>query len=148
LGDGSDGKGVRVRVAGLVFHEDEILIVEHGEGAKVWACFPGGRMESGESPEDCLLRELAEELQLSCTVEYLAGVGDFIDRHSHTLELFFKCSASSKEIVVNEVELRSARFVKIAELDEWTIYPVEVSARIVQIFSSSHADAIYFGRFS
>lgn len=78
---------VRVRVAGLVFFKDEILIVEHADGANVWACFPGGRMMPGETPEDCLRRELAEELRLTCTVESLMGVGDFVDVDSRSLEL-------------------------------------------------------------
>ncbi|WP_211387594.1 NUDIX domain-containing protein [Agrobacterium tumefaciens] len=141
-------KRIRVRVAGLVFYQDEILIVEHGNGSDVWACFPGGRMEPGESPEECISRELLEELQLPCTVEYLAGVGDFIDTNSHNLELFFKCSVRSKEIVIDQEELRSAQFVNVADLGKWTIYPLEVTEKIGRIYSATDADAIYFGRFS
>ena len=57
--------------AGIVYdREGRILICQRGEGrnnAHLWE-FPGGKLEPGESPEDCLIRELAEELSLPVTV--------------------------------------------------------------------------------
>ncbi len=57
--------------AGIVHDRDgRILICQRGEGrhnAHLWE-FPGGKLEPGESPEDCLVRELQEELSLSVTV--------------------------------------------------------------------------------
>ena len=57
--------------AGIVYdREGRILICQRGEGrnnAHLWE-FPGGKLEPGESAEDCLIRELAEELSLPVTV--------------------------------------------------------------------------------
>ena len=57
--------------AGIVFdREGRILICQRGEGrnnAHLWE-FPGGKLESGESAKDCLVRELMEELSLPVTV--------------------------------------------------------------------------------
>lgn len=44
-------------------------------------CFPGGRMEPGESPVDCALRETREELGLSSGVRVIAPL-DFLIRGS------------------------------------------------------------------
>lgn len=41
-------------------------------------CFPGGRMEQGESPEICALRETEEELQIAPEQVELWGRTDFI----------------------------------------------------------------------
>lgn len=41
-------------------------------------CFPGGRMESGESPAACALRETEEELAIPPAEIQLLGEGDFI----------------------------------------------------------------------
>lgn len=41
-------------------------------------CFPGGRMESGESPAACVLRETEEELAIPPAEIQLLGEGDFI----------------------------------------------------------------------
>jgi 8-oxo-dGTP diphosphatase len=60
---------IRVTCA-VVFHENKILVTQRGPGMKQpfkWE-FPGGKMEPGESEENCILRELEEELQISVTL--------------------------------------------------------------------------------
>ncbi|MBQ8312674.1 MAG: HAD-IA family hydrolase [Clostridia bacterium] len=53
--------------AGIIRRQDgRVLICQRGEGrnnAHLWE-FPGGKIEAGESPCDCLRRELLEELAL------------------------------------------------------------------------------------
>jgi len=59
--------------AALILRADKILIARRpgqDELAGLWE-FPGGKMEAGESPEECLRREIREELALTITV------GDF-----------------------------------------------------------------------
>jgi 8-oxo-dGTP diphosphatase len=58
-GDAAAGVGV------IVVRGEQVLFgLRHGShGAGTWS-FPGGRIESGESAEDCALRELKEETGL------------------------------------------------------------------------------------
>ena len=56
--------------AGLVEREGQILITQRKAGshlAGLWE-FPGGKREAGESWEDCLIRELLEELAITVRV--------------------------------------------------------------------------------
>ncbi len=61
-----------VRSAGLRHHTSEV-------------CFPGGRMEKGESPVDCALRETYEELGIPSQSIEIIGQLDFIYLRSEGL---------------------------------------------------------------
>ncbi|MEM6973510.1 MAG: (deoxy)nucleoside triphosphate pyrophosphohydrolase [Pseudomonadota bacterium] len=60
-------KLVLVAAVALVDPDNRVLLAERPAGksmAGLWE-FPGGKVESDESPESCLLRELDEELGVS-----------------------------------------------------------------------------------
>lgn len=57
-------------VAGLFEHAGRYLVARRGSGtsnAGLWE-FPGGKIEDGETPEEALRREAAEELGTECRV--------------------------------------------------------------------------------
>lgn len=56
--------------AALVVHNQKILIAQRnsvGRFANKWE-FPGGKIDQGETPQQCLQRELQEELGLTTTI--------------------------------------------------------------------------------
>lgn len=56
--------------AGLVFRDGKLLITQRRPGdhlAGLWE-FPGGKRDAGETFEDCLVRELQEELGITVAV--------------------------------------------------------------------------------
>jgi mutator protein MutT len=85
-------KAVEV-VAGLVLREGKLLITQRPLDAHLgglWE-FPGGKRGAGESPEDCLRRELQEELGIEVQVGDL--VASILHRYPEkTVDLkFFRC---------------------------------------------------------
>lgn len=57
----------------LVIYGDAILLTRNA-GADHWS-LPGGKIEMGETPKECVVRELREELDLSISkVDYKLGV--------------------------------------------------------------------------
>ena len=85
--------------AGLVFHQQKLLITQRLEGshlAGLWE-FPGGKREPGERFEDCLARELREELGIE------VALGQLFEELTHeyperTVHLkFFLCRLAKGE---------------------------------------------------
>jgi 8-oxo-dGTP diphosphatase len=85
--------------AGLIFRNGQLLITQrHADShlGGLWE-FPGGKREAGESFEECLVRELREELGIE------VSVGQLLESITHTypekvVQLkFFMCSLISGE---------------------------------------------------
>jgi len=65
--------------AGLIFHSGKLLITQRHADAHLgglWE-FPGGKRESNETFEQCLVRELSEELGVE------VAVGELFERVTH-----------------------------------------------------------------
>ena len=77
--------------AGLIWRKGKLLIAQRpSEGllGGLWE-FPGGKQESGESLEECLVREIREELGIAIAVEeYLTCVDHGYSHFSITLHAF------------------------------------------------------------
>jgi 8-oxo-dGTP diphosphatase len=63
-----------VAACALVDTDGRVLLAQRPQGkqlAGLWE-FPGGKVETGETPEDCLVRELREEIGIETKVACLA----------------------------------------------------------------------------
>jgi len=92
--------------AAVIEKDGKILIARRKQkdplGGK-WE-FPGGKLESGETPEACLKRELREELGIETRVEEFLCSSRFVYRHIAIELLAYRTSYVSGEITLNEHE--------------------------------------------
>lgn len=95
-------------VAGVLIHQGKVLCVKKGETKYAYTShhweFPGGKVETGETPEEALKRELREELDCEVKVENMLITvrHDYTD-FSLTMEAFV-CHPLSEQIVLKEHE--------------------------------------------
>ena len=101
----TDLKRKNIHVACAVIERNSLVLVAQRSAAMSlplkWE-FPGGKIEPGESLEECLCREIVEELGVSIEVSRSLQP----TRHEYpdlTVTLYpFICSTSTDEITVNE----------------------------------------------
>jgi 8-oxo-dGTP diphosphatase len=83
------GNKVRLRVCGLCWEGNSLLLVKHQMGnGDLWAP-PGGGVEYQESLDEALKREFFEETGLKINVEKFLFGCEFIKNPLHAVELFF-----------------------------------------------------------
>ena len=84
------GNRLRVRVCGLCWDGDNLLMANHSmaPGNDLWIP-PGGGLEYGDSLEMALKREFLEETGLEVALLQFAFGCEFVKEPLHALELFF-----------------------------------------------------------
>ena len=106
--------------------EKELFATQRGYGEfkDGWE-FPGGKVESGETPEDALVREIKEELDTQISVK------DYIDTIEYDYPTFhlsmrcYQCSVVSGKLTLLEHE--NAKWLKKASLRSVDWLPADIS---------------------
>ncbi|MDB5569103.1 MAG: hydrolase [Hyphomicrobiales bacterium] len=116
-----------VAAAALIDSDDRVLIAQRPPGkalAGLWE-FPGGKVDPGERPEACLIRELAEELDIRVKEDCLAPLTFASHAYDefHLLMPLWVCRRW--EGVVRPLEGQGVKWVRARELRQWPMPPAD-----------------------
>lgn len=117
-----------VVAAALIDRDNRVLIAQRPPGktlAGLWE-FPGGKLTDGETPEQALVRELAEELSIEVCDTCLAP----FTFASHTYEKFhllmplYLCRNWQGDIIPREGQI--LKWVRASRLTEFPMPPADI----------------------
>ncbi len=102
-------------VAGLVEHQDRVLLIQNLGWPSHWWGLVSGFLERGEGPEDGMLREVREELNLEARLQGLIGVYGHPARNQVILAYHLTATGD----FAPGPELAGVKPVPIAKLRPW-----------------------------
>jgi 8-oxo-dGTP diphosphatase len=112
--------------AAILIDNGRVLIARRRPGvsqAGLWE-FPGGKIRPGESPQQCLRREIQEELGVRITVGEFFGESVYAYEHQTIRLLAYRVEVEGGTISANDhAELAWAA---LAELDRYRFCPADI----------------------
>ena len=121
--------------AGLVFREGKLLLTQRYANAHLgglWE-FPGGKREPEETFEQCLHRELKEELGIEVQIHEVVESLDHEYPEKTVLLKFFRCTWRRHE--PQSLGCPAFQWVSVAELDRYE-FPA-ADARLLKMLKAS-----------
>jgi len=116
-----------IEVVAAIIHdaEGQILATQRGYGDwKDWWEFPGGKIESGESSEEALKREIQEELSTDISVDDFFCTVEYDYPKFHLTMHCYLCSLLTEALHLNEHE--AAKWLSKEELDSVRWLPADI----------------------
>jgi 8-oxo-dGTP diphosphatase len=110
----------KIVIAAVIEKDGRILIAKRKRGKQhpgKWE-FPGGTLEEGETHEQCLKRELQEELAIPAEVGELVCTSEYRYTPDYTIRLLaYRTTVTSDNFILNDHE--EVRWVKPTELADY-----------------------------
>lgn len=116
-----------VVTAGIIRKDNKILLAQRKPNSHLgyrWE-FPGGKMEKGESPEACLMREIREEINIEIEVIDIFSVIFHKYNYSPILLLAYLCNYQQGEAIAKDCA--DFRWITIEELSNFSLIEVDIS---------------------
>lgn len=104
-------------VAAIVEREDRLVLVQNKDWPDDWYALVSGFLESEESPEEGILREIREEIHLIAELQSLVGVYPF-DLMNQLLVVYHVTVESEPEV---GDELSDLKEVPVSEVEPWDL---------------------------
>lgn len=112
--------------AAIIRENNKIMICQRGEADEcslLWE-FPGGKLEEGESLEECIIREIKEELELDIEVIsiFAKTLYHFDGKEIHFT--FYNAKISMGDLKLNVHN--AVKWVDIKEMEKYLFMPADI----------------------
>ena len=113
--------------AAIIKRNGRVLIAKRSSTSSLpnkWE-FPGGKIEPGETPEECLKRELWEEFEINVTVEYFFAESVYTYQHGTIKLIAYKVLTDEDINILNAHD--AVQWVPANQLLEYDLAPADIT---------------------
>ncbi|MFT5832123.1 MAG: ADP-ribose pyrophosphatase YjhB (NUDIX family) [Candidatus Paceibacteria bacterium] len=118
---------IHVRCRGVIINKGKLLVVRHT--GKDFLALPGGHLEFGEGPRECVSREILEELGIEPVIGSVMYVNTFTSGSEQSIEFFFEIKNAADYIDLENTHRTHAHeieeYVWVQPTDDCNIMPKE-----------------------
>ena len=132
----------------VVSRDNKILLVKHRKGNRQYWVLPGGRLEYGETFQECAVREIKEETGLEVVVDDFVFLSEAIapDRSRHIVNIYLTAHVVGGVLQVgDEPVLAGVDYVPLDDLNRLTLFPPVGKTVIESLPSSTKGCIKYLG---
>lgn len=144
---------IRIRVCGLLLEDNCLLLAQlHSPviNKLIWTP-PGGGLEFGETMDECLKREFAEETGLKVDVNRLVHINEMINEPFHAVEFYFAVTRTGgtliegrdPELADDEQLLRKIQWKPVDEIANLPLVPENLTGKIQNPDSPAPYDSLF-----
>ena len=133
--------GTIVVTAAIIRQDNLYLIAQRKKGSHQelkWE-FPGGKVEKGEDPEDCLRREIHEELGLFIEIVDIFQVVSHNYGEKHIILLCYMCKITGGE--PRCIDCYDYKWLTLEEMPQYDFAPADIP--VVERLSNSRIRSEY-----
>ena len=113
--------------AAIIFDDDKVLLTNRPNcqtHAGYWE-FPGGKVEQGETPAQCLKREIKEELNIDVMVFDTVYMLDYQYPDKNVSLRFMRCHIKNKQ-KLKALEQQQFAWVERKNLKDYCLLPADI----------------------
>ncbi|HEY9745104.1 MAG TPA: NUDIX hydrolase [Oculatellaceae cyanobacterium] len=142
----------KVRLGVILIRDGKILLVRQNN-RPFWV-FPGGTLEPGEGLEECAIREMKEEVNISVRIKKTLYLADFIREENgeirQTIDVFMLATdEGGTPIMAMDENLNEMGFFTPEEFATLAIQPEVAARQLVKDWATgfSQASGLYLGKY-
>jgi NAD+ diphosphatase len=105
-------------VAAIVEHAGDVILIQNVGWPAHWFGLVTGFLESGEMPEEAVLREVEEEIGLKAELQSYVGMYEFY--RSNQLLIAYHVTVDSHDVDLCKHEIAASKWVSIDTITPWT----------------------------
>lgn len=141
------------RAAGIVIHNDQLLLIYRKKNNDQYYTFPGGTVEEYETTENCAAREIFEETSIHVKMKNLVYQLEVISTSTIKHEYFYLAEyisgtpnlqpTSVEAMRVSSNNIYQPMWMPLEKVSEIKLYPIEIRNHLIQDVQNGFNPEIY-----